>query len=332
MYHLRYLELGGELETEVLEGIGNLKLLKTLDLWGPFKAELPACISQLRQLENLITGNYGVKHPDGIGNLISLHELSRLYVNESPNTLAELGNLTKLRVLKIAGLHGNQSYVKTFLQALSNLVNLRRLVFYGDGTCSLDMPEQWTGPAHLQSFDGNYLTLSQVPRWFSFLSELSSLSMWVNLLRQEDLELLGALPMLRFLQLKVDPRGTTTEEQLVVGADHCFRSLAEFEFRHFTRCWLEFARGAMPKLQRLKLHFEVRRREGGGFDIGLDNLASLKHVTVRVDCEGARTKEVEDVEAKVRDAIDMHPNHPTLELSRDYEELMIKDEDKDGGV
>jgi disease resistance protein RPM1 len=154
--------------------------------------------------------------------------------------------------------------------------------------------------------------------------------MWVNLLRQEDLELLGALPVLRFLQLKVHLHGTTTEEQLVVGADHPFRSLAEFKFKHYTRCWLEFARGAMPKVQRLKLYFEVRRREGGGFDIGLENLASLKHVTVDVDCEGARTKEVEDVEYKVRDAIDMHPNHPTLELSRNFEELMIKDENKDG--
>jgi len=42
-----------------------------------------------------------------------------------------------------------------------------------------------------------------------------------------------------------------------------------------------------------------------------------------VDCDGARMKEV-------RDALDMHPNHPTLELSRGWEELMIKDEDKDG--
>jgi len=245
--------------------------------------------------------------------------------------LAELGNLTKLRVLRISGLDKNQSYVKTFLQALSNLVNLRRLVFIGAGPCSLDyMPDQWTVPARLQSFHGDSVTFSQVPWWFSSLSELSSLSMWVNLLRQEDLKLLGALPVLRFLHLKVDPCGTTTEEQLVVSADHPFRSLAEFKFTHYTRCWLEFARGVMPKLQRLELVFEARRREGGGFDIGLENLASLTHVTVLVDCRRARMKEVEDVEYKVRDALDMHPNHPTLELSRSLEWRMIKDEDKDG--
>jgi disease resistance protein RPM1 len=329
MYHLRYLELGGELETEVLEGIANLKLLKTLDLWGPFKGELPASICQLRQLECLLP--YAtVKFPDELGNLTSLQVLSRLDAEESPNALPELGKLTKLRELTIIGLD-ERSDVKRILQGLPDLVNLRRLVFSGFGTCSLDyMPDQWTGPAHLQSFDGDNLTFSQVPRWFSFLSELSSLSMCVNLLRQEDLELLGALPMLRFLQLKVDVSGTTTEEQLVVGADHRFRSLAEFEFRHFTRCWLEFARGAMPKLQRLKLYFEVRKREGVGFDIGLENLASLKHVTVTFDCDGARTKEVDDVALEVWCAIDMHPNGPTQDLLREFEELMIKDEDEDG--
>jgi disease resistance protein RPM1 len=216
-----------------------------------------------------------VKFPDEVGNLTSLQVLSRLDAEESPNALPELGKLTKLRELSIIGLD-ERSDVKTILQGLPDLVNLRRLVFSGCGTCSLDyMPDQWTGPARLQSFDGNNVTLSQVPRWFSFLSELSSLSMWVNLLRQEDLELLGALPMLRFLQLKVDSSGTTTEEQLVVGADHRFRSLAEFEFRHYTRCWLEFARGAMPKLRRLKLHFEVSFK-------GLENLTSLKHVTFEV--------------------------------------------------
>jgi hypothetical protein len=32
----------------------------------------------------------------------------------------------------------------------------------------------------------------------------------------------------------------------------------------------------------------------------------------------------------VRDVVDMHPNHPTLELSRSFEWEMIKDENKDG--
>ncbi|OEL18209.1 hypothetical protein BAE44_0020772, partial [Dichanthelium oligosanthes] len=167
-----------------------------------------------------------------------------------------------------------------------------------------------------------------MPQWFSSLSELSRLSILVKLLRQEDLELLGALPVLHSLELAVVPSGTT-DDSLVVGADQPFRSLAKFHFDHYTRCWIVFSQGVMPKLQRLELYIPARKREGGGFDTGLENLASLKHVTVTVDCEGAQIREVENVETMVRGAIGMHPNHPTLELSRQREYKMATDEDKD---
>ncbi|KAL6658077.1 hypothetical protein ACP70R_003663 [Stipagrostis hirtigluma subsp. patula] len=108
----------------------------------------------------------------------------------------------------------------------------------------------------------------------------------------------------------------STEERLVIGTDQPFRSLAEFEFQHYARCRLVFAQGAMPKLQRLGLFFEVKQRNGDGIDVGLENLAFLKHVTVKVDCMAAWLSEVEDVETKFKDVIGMHPNNPTLELSR----------------
>jgi len=38
---------------------------------------------------------------------------------------------------------------------------------------------------------------------------------------------------------------------------------------------------------------------------------------------------VEDVETRIRDVVGSHPNHPTLELSRDFEGYMREDEDKD---
>ncbi|XP_062201161.1 uncharacterized protein LOC133903733 isoform X2 [Phragmites australis] len=84
----------------------------------------------------------------------------------------------------------------------------------------------------------------------------------------------------------------------------------------------------MPRLQRLELYFLVQKREGGGFDIGLENLTSLKHLTVRVDCRCARIREVEDVETKIRDVIEIHPNHPTLELSIEQTHCMVHDENK----
>jgi disease resistance protein RPM1 len=72
----------------------------------------------------------------------------------------------------------------------------------------------------------------------------------------------------------------------------------------------------MPRLQRLELSFDVRKRVGGGLDTGLENLTSLKHAVVIVSCCQATMNEVEDAETKIRDAFDNHPNHPDLKLSR----------------
>jgi disease resistance protein RPM1 len=95
-------------EAEHLEGIGNLCFLKTLDLSTVYIDELPASIIHLRQLEHLLVQT-DVKLPDGIGKLRLLQELSWLNVKMSPNNLVELGNLSELRVLRISGLHKNES-------------------------------------------------------------------------------------------------------------------------------------------------------------------------------------------------------------------------------
>lgn len=84
------------------------------------------------------------------------------------------------------------------------------------------------------------------------------------MLRQVDIQLLGALHTLRFLNLQV-PTGGTTEERLAIGSD-----------KHFSTCLLVFGQGVMSRLQRLKLYFEARMRVGGGFDVGMENLTSLE--------------------------------------------------------
>ncbi|CAN6362823.1 unnamed protein product [Urochloa humidicola] len=325
LHNLRYMKLTGQVEPELLEGIGNLKMLKTLDLNETSIEELPACIVQLHQLERLLMHN-SMKFPDGIGNLTSLQELSLLDVEKSPNTLAELGKLTELRVLTIKGFDDNESYMETFRQSLSNLGNLRTLNFSSYAPsywprCLDSVSEQWNGPARLQVFDGDHIPFSKLPRWFSSLSELSCLSIRVKEMRRVDLQMLGSLPMLRFLKIRVD-MGGITEERLVIGSGQPFRSLVEFKFEHFSRCWLAFEQGVMPRLQRLELYFRERKRDGGGFDVGLENLTSLNHVTVIVDSNKDRTREVEDVKTKIRDAVDSHPNHPTLDLSSGYADWM----------
>ncbi|KAL6875653.1 hypothetical protein ACP4OV_013166 [Aristida adscensionis] len=278
LHHLRYIKLGGMLETELLEQIGNLKLLTTLNLEEASIEELPANIFQLKQLECLIVPYSRMKFPDGIGNLTSLQELWWL--------------------------------------SLVNLLNYS----YAVESYSLDcMSDTCSAPAHLRSFQGGALVISKLPRWFSSLSELSYLEIRVEVLRQDDIQLLGALPALRSLQL-YSPADSAEEERLVIGTDQSFRSLAEFGFSTWygekLRSQLVFSQGAMPKLQRLTLDFLVQRRVGCGIDTGLENLPSLKHITVTLYCKGARIREVEDVENKIRDTIATHPNHPSLHIGK----------------
>ncbi|CAN6371678.1 unnamed protein product [Urochloa humidicola] len=329
LHHLRYLKLGGTVVTKLPEGIGNLQHLKILDLWSTSIKELPTSIVQLTTLELLLV-HPQVKFPDGIGNLVSLQRLGWFDMRVSPKITAELGNLIKLTTLGINELHANESYVETFLQSLSNLGNLHCIMFHGEKRGSLDcMPDEWRGPAQLQHFHGNNLTFSKVPRWFSSLSELSILSISIELLRQEDMKLLGSLTVLRFLKLIVDEDGTT-DERLVVSTDQPFRSLEEFTFQHYTGCCLLLAKGVMPKLQKLSLYFQVQKREGGGGFAGLENLASLKHVAVEVRYKSSQITEVEDAETKIRDAIGMNQNHPTLELSTVWvDDEIVTDEEKD---
>ncbi|WVZ71535.1 hypothetical protein U9M48_020110 [Paspalum notatum var. saurae] len=234
LHHLRYLMLGGLLETELLEPIGNLQLLKILNLRAASIKELPASIFQLTQLEQLLTRRM-VKFPDGIGRLRSLQTL--LWIDMSyapPNILTELGNLTELRDLRIRGLNNDESYVQIFLQSLSNMHSIQTLDLKGDGNyynnglCSLDCrSDGWRVPAHLRSFDGHRLVFAPLPRWFSFLQELTYLSIRIRGLKQDDLQLLGALPVLRILKLRAH-NDESTEEPWLISIDQPFRSLIEF--------------------------------------------------------------------------------------------------------
>ncbi|GJN16434.1 hypothetical protein PR202_gb03422 [Eleusine coracana subsp. coracana] len=133
-----------------------------------------------------------------------------------------------------------------------------------------------------------------------------------------DLAEIGNLTELRMLSIyrsmPVWLRGgviPAPEVRLVIGSDHPFRSLAEFEFLGL-RSWLVFAQGVMPKLQRLKLDCDlnVMKRNGGWLDVGLENLTSLERISITAYPD----LEVEEAKTMIRDVIDIHPNHPTLEL------------------
>ncbi|CAL4985812.1 unnamed protein product [Urochloa decumbens] len=85
----------------------------------------------------------------------------------------------------------------------------------------------------------------------------------------------------------------------------------------------------MPSAQ--KLDFTVRARgfknsndnSGDWGSLDLEYFASVKNVRVEIDCEDAAAAEVEEVEAALRRAAEVHPNRPILEMLRDGEGKMI---------
>ncbi|XP_066339526.1 disease resistance protein RGA5-like [Miscanthus floridulus] len=82
----------------------------------------------------------------------------------------------------------------------------------------------------------------------------------------------------------------------------------------------------MPCLEFLEFFFFVQTMKycnGYCSSIGLEYLTALKKVTVRIGCQGASVVEVEEAEAALRRAAEVHPNHPTLELIRHFEDKMI---------
>jgi hypothetical protein len=159
---------------------------------------------------------------------------------------------------------------------------------------------------------------SALPGWAvnpSLLGDLSVLDIGVKRLQQEDLEILGRLPALRYLLLMVGHEDLGIHGRFVVGA-------CSFPCLVYCGLWgfggpVVFERGAMPRLVDLEFDFPVQRtREiNGSFDLGLGNLRSLQEVIIMFRSKGADEQEVEEAKAAVRHAIEVHPNHPNIEVN-----------------
>lgn len=318
MFHLRYLWLYGTYITEIPREIANLQLLQVLDIGETEIEELPSTFEQLRQLVYLRVNSW-IRVPYGSENLKSLQELKSVIVM-SPSVLLDLSGLTELRCLDMKVIEWNKSFEEPFRRCLSGLINLQTLKVHGcrfseDSECgNLLLP----GPQQLRRFIAPYCMASSVPRWMSSLSCLSYLVISLYTLGEEDLHVLGCLPSLRHLNMDVCTH-TPRQRQawpVIDAAGYPFRCLTEL--RYVQHAEVVFAPGAMQKLQVLELHLGTRdtMHQSGYFDLGLENLSSLQQVTIDLDYSEDRVEEVEAAEAVVREALDMNPNKPTLNLHK----------------
>ncbi|KAF8694031.1 hypothetical protein HU200_038481 [Digitaria exilis] len=295
LFHLRCLVLKDTGIRKLPKEIGKLGCLQTMDLRRTGIKEIPSTVLHLRQLVQLYIEK-SVMLPAGFGAMKFLQVLSYVGVIKSPNIVTELGNLTELRILHISLSGTSQmNYEKYLTDSLCNLKKLHKLCILGGSLSRLSMPIN------------------------SSLLCLNTLDIKIRTLTREDFKSLGSLRYLVdlcLLVLKIEP------ERLVIGIDHGeFQSVVKFSFVS-NAMNLIFTNRAMARLETLELAFKVQ--ETKDFDLGLENLSSLKHAMIRIDCRNSNVNVVEQANATMRMAVSVNPNRPRLDIFRHFESFMLR--------
>ncbi|KAF8665881.1 hypothetical protein HU200_053963 [Digitaria exilis] len=315
LIHLRYLGLNAT-EIDLLpEEIGSLQSLQTLDVTSTKIPRLPLAVYQLRRLICLRL-DMSIIVPNGIGSLTSLEELSDFHIDSSTNIIEELGHLTELRELQMVYHTKHEgTLVKSLLCKLQKIQNLD---IYVTGNCNLD---GWVAPLHIRKLRLLGCWFSILPDWMnpSHLANLSALSIRVREIQQKDLDILGMLPALRSLGLKVDHENICNIGRVISIGACSFPCLKEYVLWGYSGL-VTFQHGSMPWLTSLWLEFTVQEAAKITYTetvlgLGLGYLASLQKVFIQIRSRGSiRDGAVEEVEAALRHVAEVHPNRPTLTI------------------
>nr|TKW01858.1 hypothetical protein SEVIR_8G207200v2 [Setaria viridis] len=317
LFHLRYLGLSNTRITQLPEEVGNLQFLQTLSVTCNEIANLPSTVVRLRHLMCLRI-DMDTRVPNGIASLTSLEELSQIGIYDSTD-IEIIYCLTELRVLDIScHIECMDSLEKSLVECLCKLQKIQNLnIIVTSGECKLDGLVLSQKLRRLSLWGCWFSTL---PAWVnsSLLVDLSFISIAVIELKEEDLEILGRLPALCYLNLKVDHENLGIIRRFIIGAIFfpCLVGCVLWGFRGP----VVFHQGAMPRLTSLRftLHArdmrEISGSSEGGYDFGFQNLPSLQDVTVFFRCGGTSDKEVKEVKAALRHATTVHPNHPTIDI------------------
>jgi hypothetical protein len=345
LIHLKYLRLSSRSITKLLEKIGELKYLQTLDVRGTRIEELPSTITKLQRLAHLYV-DCDTRFSNGvIGQMHSLEEMREYGVQsyEQGKSLQEFSKLTKLRTLKIRwyfnSLEGSEglrqaesfhSYVGTLLSSC-NLYNLYITDCSEDNNYPLSL-DSWhpAAPCSLRKLCIKTCPIYKVPNWMGSLGNLVVLKLqYIIYMRPEDVEILEAIPGLLFLKLATFGG---TNGRITVHGRNGFRSL-KYLYLGIYHCGtaLEFQVGSMPKLEHVKLLFPAHNREclNGASDLGIQHLSTLSKVEVEIwgncmaDSNYNPTEDENDgavrwVASAINGAIMTHPNRPTVIYKTHY--------------
>jgi hypothetical protein len=290
--------------------IRKLHFLQILDLRG-INGSLPASVVRMRNMICLYLGK-AISLPAGFGNLTSLQELN-IYDFPEGAELEDLRYLTQLRLLSFRWPKSfAHDKLVTFVESLGKLAKLETLEIYLLHA-ELDVMQDWVPSPYLRKLllYGQFQTL---PTWInsSSLPLVSSLSIKVRELRPEDINVIGTLPALRYLQLE----STVGHGILSTEAFPCLRVC---DFKEVILEPHVFTRGAMPMVQKLSFGLRVSDILSGDLDLSIWNLPSLQAVTIYVHGSESDIERCGEAEAVVKRSAEDHPNcFVTTRLSQPF--------------
>nr|XP_015648880.1 disease resistance protein RGA5-like isoform X2 [Oryza sativa Japonica Group] len=311
LFQLRYLNLKKTGLTELPEEIGCLQSLETLNVMDNHMVQLPQCITRLGNLMHLFIGNQ-IQLPDGIAKMQALETLQAVDLSKhSSNIVKELGQLKNLRELNLLIYDYDactEEHMKTIASCLLQLgtYNLRRLnIMTSIILGNIYLPDPWCpAPLKLEGLDISGSPMPRVPTWIGSLVNLKRLGLALEGVNCEDLSIIGCLPSLLQLSLRVPGY----RDSLIISGCYGFSCLRDF-------CFIGqqpiFTAGSMPRLELLILNINASKPETVT-NAALENLPCLMTVQYLLYQYNKNDHEIENAEAALKRAVSSHPNHPSL--------------------
>ncbi|XP_073357884.1 disease resistance protein RGA5-like [Aegilops tauschii subsp. strangulata] len=318
VYEFSY-KKGTTLDLTPIGQLFQLRYLKTLQIASRSAQNFPSDIVLLPRLSQL-TLPKGIGLPQGIKSIKSLRDLNCFDIGKSSlEDIDGLGKLTNLRVLVFLG-KMMVEVVDALVSSIGKLCDLKLLIVHGEPSkhyCDL-IYSLSNPPLHIEKIYLRGWLLKRIPNWIGDLHCLGSLSLSVEHLSTEEVNVVGKLPSLVELCLWVTH--ITEDSGAAIACTGLFPILEDLRLfsedgDDATIC-MEFKAGVMPNLRLLGL--EICDRWSGATPLGMEHLLALEHIRI-----GGRSSihKRRDVLTAFRTAADVHQKALPLLCSLDRHSL-----------